>query len=377
MRDEQKTLIQGTPTGTDAVDVGEAGPESFRSTFRSGSAPPPPEDGDERSANRSGMRRLDLGDVSSKSTLLSQNAPPAPETLRSSSGHPMEATPADVLHVPSVPHLEGLTGRTLHGLPKTVPPKRGPQARGDVRAARVQSIGEASDDGRDTGTAATFKGRATDPDPHAPSVQAEPVDARAADAVHRSRQARPVSMPEDRPVPPASLQAPTERPSLVMLARNRVLNKVLFGALGLAAVVVLGSEMGLLDGGSSPSPEATETAPADTNAVGVAAANAPEPATKAASGPTTMLESVPTGAEIVWHGAVIANTPAEVPRDRQDGDYLLRKRGYETQLVRIGDQSPKTIRLELKAIGAATAPQAAAADEASPSAADDRTTVKH
>jgi hypothetical protein len=74
------------------------------------------------------------------------------------------------------------------------------------------------------------------------------------------------------------------------------------------------------------------------------------PATAAAaSSNTTEIISEPSEAEIVVGGAVIGNTPARVVRGAQDADYLLRKQGFEPQLVRVTPHSPKTITITLHA----------------------------
>jgi hypothetical protein len=55
--------------------------------------------------------------------------------------------------------------------------------------------------------------------------------------------------------------------------------------------------------------------------------------------PMVTVRSVPDGAEIVFRGAVIANTPARVPRPTYPALYLLRRSGYHPQLVRVSPQS--------------------------------------
>ena len=57
--------------------------------------------------------------------------------------------------------------------------------------------------------------------------------------------------------------------------------------------------------------------------------------------------SEPAHAEIVIGGAVIGNTPAQIVRGDKDADYLLRKPGYEPQLVRVTPRSPKRISITL------------------------------
>jgi hypothetical protein len=69
----------------------------------------------------------------------------------------------------------------------------------------------------------------------------------------------------------------------------------------------------------------------------------------AASSNVTEIVSEPAHAEIVVGGAVIGNTPAQVVRGDKDADYLLRKPGYEPQLVRVTPHSPKSITITLHA----------------------------
>jgi hypothetical protein len=67
----------------------------------------------------------------------------------------------------------------------------------------------------------------------------------------------------------------------------------------------------------------------------------------------TQIVSLPAGAELVLGGAIIANTPAQLPRPSYEIDYLVRLPGYESQLVRLGPGSPATILVNLKAAAAA------------------------
>lgn len=67
----------------------------------------------------------------------------------------------------------------------------------------------------------------------------------------------------------------------------------------------------------------------------------------AATQSTTELITTPAMAEVVRSGAVVANTPARVPRTEHDVDYLVRLRGYDSQLVRVGPSSPAQISLRL------------------------------
>ncbi|HEX7480538.1 MAG TPA: hypothetical protein VF331_22250 [Polyangiales bacterium] len=91
------------------------------------------------------------------------------------------------------------------------------------------------------------------------------------------------------------------------------------------------------------------------------AAAAPVAAPSAA---TTLLVTEPSGAEIVLGGAVVGNTPAEVPRPSADELYLLRLSGFEPQLVRISPRSGSAIRITLTPVGSAPAAPLPAAQPA-------------
>ena len=67
----------------------------------------------------------------------------------------------------------------------------------------------------------------------------------------------------------------------------------------------------------------------------------------AAPAEATAIISDPAQAEIVLGGDVIGTTPAQVARGTQGADYLVRKAGYEPQLVRVTPNSPKSITITL------------------------------
>lgn len=92
--------------------------------------------------------------------------------------------------------------------------------------------------------------------------------------------------------------------------------------------------------------------PAVPNAAAPAArANAAQPAAAtpapSASANLTAIISEPANAEIVVGGAVVGTTPAQVVRGDKPADYLLRKTGYESQLVRVSPNSPKSVTITL------------------------------
>jgi hypothetical protein len=67
--------------------------------------------------------------------------------------------------------------------------------------------------------------------------------------------------------------------------------------------------------------------------------------------PQTLIESMPPGAEIVVRGAVIANTPARIQLSSYESEYLLRKDGYQPELIRIDPTSPERIQIHLRPAG--------------------------
>jgi PEGA domain len=80
-----------------------------------------------------------------------------------------------------------------------------------------------------------------------------------------------------------------------------------------------------------------------------AAEKVPKPAaTTASTAKTTEIVSDPPHAEVVLGGAVIGNTPAQVVRGPKEADYLLRKQGYESQLVRVTPHSGNSISITLR-----------------------------
>jgi hypothetical protein len=75
---------------------------------------------------------------------------------------------------------------------------------------------------------------------------------------------------------------------------------------------------------------------------------APKPSVASATS-ITEIASDPPHAEVVLGGAVIGNTPTQVVRGQKDADYLLRKQGYESQLVRVTAHSGPSISITLRA----------------------------
>jgi hypothetical protein len=73
----------------------------------------------------------------------------------------------------------------------------------------------------------------------------------------------------------------------------------------------------------------------------------------------TLIVTEPAGAEIVLGGAVIGNTPSEVPRAAGEELYLLRLSGFESQLVRLTAHTRDVVRVTLKPLGMPGAPTAA------------------
>jgi hypothetical protein len=64
--------------------------------------------------------------------------------------------------------------------------------------------------------------------------------------------------------------------------------------------------------------------------------------------PMTLVSTEPSGAEMLMGGAVIGNTPLEVTRPAQGEElYLLRLRGFESQMVKLTAQSRDTMHITL------------------------------
>ena len=161
---------------------------------------------------------------------------------------------------------------------------------------------------------------------------------------------------------PSSLPSlPPLRNSLPGRALSKVTNNTLFAVLAAAAVIIVGAEV-LRRVPSDASDEDLEAELA-AEEMGVMAAAAPTEAQAATpAGPTTKISTNPSGAEIVYRGAVIANTPAAVARPDVEADYLLRKPGYQPQLVRLSGVSPREITLNLTPSGAAANDEGSAAE---------------
>lgn len=151
---------------------------------------------------------------------------------------------------------------------------------------------------------------------------------------------------------PSLPSLPPLRNSLPGRALSRVNNNTLFAVLAAAAVIVIGAEVLRRFPVDNSDEEALEAEMSGLQEPGVVAASGESPAA-APSGPMTRISTQPTGAEIVYRGAVIANTPADVQRPETEADYLLRKPGYQPQLVRISSASPSHITLNLQPSGAA------------------------
>jgi hypothetical protein len=64
--------------------------------------------------------------------------------------------------------------------------------------------------------------------------------------------------------------------------------------------------------------------------------------------PSTEIVSAPAGAEITLRGALVANAPARITRPSYETLYLVRARGYRSQLVALSPHSPDVIHIELQ-----------------------------
>lgn len=376
MRDHSKTLRERQPghpkQGASPRQSAQTAPQpvaKFKSTFRSGTVPPPatttasPED--KPSSPGPTLRRVEVQPItpSLNATLLG-NSMSAPEAMTSTSpppvavGEPQDSPDAETLTFDtrndgtrtSPSQAVDALGRTLVGVSR--PPPKGPIAQGHVKSAQVRSVG--APDAPRLAEKERRAGRNTKPDPHqVNSVRAEPVSMPMPGV--RARHEQPMVEAKARNIgaqgaPEFTDPAPAEeRPSLIMAARNRKLDKVLYVAVGLAVIVVGANEVGLHWPGDEAAGEGTAVVAvvaAPSNQVEESLRPSPEvPKTPVSS--TTKLDTSPSGAQILQRGAVIANTPAMLPRTDKATDYLLRKPGYESQLVRISADSPPQITLEL------------------------------
>jgi hypothetical protein len=86
------------------------------------------------------------------------------------------------------------------------------------------------------------------------------------------------------------------------------------------------------------------------------------PTAPAAALPRTVIATEPSGAELLMAGAVLGNTPIEVARPSVGEEtYLLRLRGFESQLVRVTPQTNEAIRVTLLPLGVRVSPPLPAA----------------
>lgn len=107
----------------------------------------------------------------------------------------------------------------------------------------------------------------------------------------------------------------------------------------------------LIDDTTRATEEDTDAATNSEHVVTPAAPGAASvaPAVPGAAANMTVIVSEPGEAEIVLGGEVIGTTPAQVARGTKGADYLVRKAGFEPQLVRVTPNSPNSITITLHA----------------------------
>ena len=66
----------------------------------------------------------------------------------------------------------------------------------------------------------------------------------------------------------------------------------------------------------------------------------------------TLIVSEPAGAEVIHGGAVVGRTPVLVQRSVENGVYLLRKPGFQPQVVQVKPSTPSALNVTLRALGA-------------------------
>ncbi len=354
--------------------------------------------------HESGVRRLDLPGTaqvpSADQRAAAQSRVQTLASLPPFESHP--APPAPAQNPTPSGHAESLHGRTIRmdiGLPRmahppanahqpgsapaaTTPPPtaaRKPQPaaafildrHGAVLATSVQPVGEA----RDTDTVSTRpSARSTDPLGHlAPAYTPDDPTHSAGQPEHGRAPGATQSQPESRRAPAragAASPAPHSHhrreeeatwepplPSKSLRALGPLAWTIVLGAIGAA---LWGLYFGMRP--ASFETESTSAEPAATSAEAHVVTPAPLARSNAAlqtsrtTGPsaslpaanTTELVSTPASAEIVFGGAVIANTPARFTRPPYESDYLVRMPGYAPELVRIGPTSPQTVSITLK-----------------------------
>jgi hypothetical protein len=106
---------------------------------------------------------------------------------------------------------------------------------------------------------------------------------------------------------------------------------------GASAVALIVGAFALLHGGSNVRSVALRTNTSTSAAM---------------QGPITVIATEPSGAELLQGGAVLGNTPMEVPRP-SDGvsEFSVRMAGFRPETVRLSPQSKEAIRLTLTPVG--------------------------
>jgi PEGA domain len=177
---------------------------------------------------------------------------------------------------------------------------------------------------------------ASDPRPSEPVVQPLPGSRVSYEAFMREVASARVLDPELAPaVADADARVGAARPNFV-----RVASWVVTGSMAVVALIWVGRKVTERD--------ALEMAmPAELAAAPVQVAREEK---RAIAAPVTLIMSEPAGAEVILGGAVLGNTPLEVPRPAGDELFLVRLAGFEPQLVRLTAGSRDAVRVTLAAI---------------------------
>jgi hypothetical protein len=126
--------------------------------------------------------------------------------------------------------------------------------------------------------------------------------------------------------------------------------------LGLVTIGVVATALVVLAAYLKPRPDSVSAAQPSAVAVPAVAAAA-EPAPPAVvPGPRIRVESEPTGAHVVYQGAVVGTTPTEVPLPQGEMLYLLRLPGHQSQLLQLSPTSDARIVVAMRPDQAPAAP---------------------
>lgn len=245
----------------------------------------------------------------------------------------------------------------------------------NVQAAPSPTLRQAPPQSATINLASTMRGMSVPPPTgsappkHAPAIQPMPTikispeiavgapvsepQARAptwTDPAARALPAQPPPLPHTRQVAPREPAQPTaaKRSPLLLGAKLKTFfsdwstGRVLLAMAGATGMAILGIILATTPSqitAATPDPAAAHTvAPAPFDAR-----------------PSTKIITSPTGAEIILRGALVANSPAPVPRPAYESLYLVRLHGYQPQLVSLSPSSPVEIHITLQPLVGAVA----------------------